>query len=139
PLSRQEPGGALAGCERYQARTERSRRVNRSGAQACVGERRVEVGGCGPRGVHRGGRVDDRRRTPAVACDDVDTPAPLWHGSHPPDMPPQLMAHLFHFAPGPNRYGPLSFYELHVWAWKDNPRGIFTDWNPNVSCAAWEG
>jgi hypothetical protein len=27
-----------------------------------------------------------------------------------------------------------AFYELHVWAWKNNPSGMFTDWNPNVSC-----
>ena len=49
------------------------------------------------------------------------------------------MGHLFHFAPGPNRYGPTPFYELHVWAWKNNPSGTFADWNPNVSCAAWGG
>jgi hypothetical protein len=80
----------------------------------------------------RGGRLQ------LVAIEYI-TPAPAWHSSHPPDVPPQLMAHLFHFAAGPNRYGPLSFYELHVWAWKENPRGTFADWNPNVSCAAWEG
>jgi hypothetical protein len=28
------------------------------------------------------------------------------------------------------------FYTLHVWAWKDNPNGTFTNWNPNVSCDA---
>jgi hypothetical protein len=44
---------------------------------------------------------------------------------------------LFHFAPGPNRYGPPAFYELHVWAWKDNRRGSFADWNPTASCEEW--
>ena len=29
--------------------------------------------------------------------------------------------------------GP-AFYELHVWAWRDNPSGVFVDWNPRVSC-----
>ena len=24
-------------------------------------------------------------------------------------------------------------YELHVWAWRDNPHGV-VDWNPRVSC-----
>ena len=24
---------------------------------------------------------------------------------------------------------------LHVWVWKDNPEGIFANWNPTVSCA----
>jgi len=23
-----------------------------------------------------------------------------------------------------------------VWAYRDNPSGTFSDWNPNVSCAA---
>ena len=70
-----------------------------------------------------------------VAAEYV-TPAAAWD---PPNRPatPQLMGHLMHFAPGPNRYGPDAFYELHVWAWKDNPRGTFADWNPTVSCAEW--
>jgi hypothetical protein len=67
------------------------------------------------------------------------TPAAAWQGSHAPGDQPSLQGHLFHFAPGPNRYGPDAFYELHVWAWKNNPRGTFADWNPNVSCAEWEG
>jgi hypothetical protein len=27
-----------------------------------------------------------------------------------------------------------ALYELHVWAWRDNPNGTFVDWNPQVSC-----
>jgi len=26
-------------------------------------------------------------------------------------------------------------FELHVWAWRDNPQGPFVDWNDHVSCA----
>jgi hypothetical protein len=26
------------------------------------------------------------------------------------------------------------FYLLHVWQWKHNPAGRFTDWNPRVTC-----
>lgn len=26
------------------------------------------------------------------------------------------------------------FYLLHVWPWKHNPSGRFTDWNPRVTC-----
>lgn len=34
----------------------------------------------------------------------------------------------------PNRYRLDALYELHVWAWRDNPNGTFVDWNPRVSC-----
>ena len=72
-----------------------------------------------------------------VAAEYV-TPAGAWDPHHDPFEKPELMGHLFHFAPGPNRYGPDAFYELHVWAWKNNPSGTFADWNPQVSCAEWK-
>jgi hypothetical protein len=55
-----------------------------------------------------------------------------WHASH--EAPPVLMGQLFNYVSAPNRYGLPAFYELHVWAWKRNPAGIFADWNPRVSC-----
>jgi len=27
-----------------------------------------------------------------------------------------------------------AHFELHVWAWRDNPNGAFVDWNNEVSC-----
>lgn len=57
-----------------------------------------------------------------------------WDAKHPD--PPQLMGQLFHFFDAPNRFGLPPFYTLHVWAWKDNPVGAFTNWNPTVSCNA---
>ena len=48
--------------------------------------------------------------------------------------PASLEGQLFNFNGAPNRYGLDPFYELHVWAWKPNPRGAFADMNPNVSC-----
>jgi hypothetical protein len=66
-------------------------------------------------------------------------PAAAWEATHDDFDLPALMGHLFHYAPGPNRYGPPAFYELHVWAWKDNPSGTFADWNPKVSCNGWPG
>jgi hypothetical protein len=48
--------------------------------------------------------------------------------------PATLGGHLFSFTNAPNRYGLPAFYELHVWAWKTNPRGAFADMNPDVSC-----
>lgn len=50
--------------------------------------------------------------------------------------PAALEGHLFNFTGSPNRYGLDPFYELHVWAWRDNPSGAFTDLNPDVSCDA---
>ncbi len=50
--------------------------------------------------------------------------------------PASLDGHLFNFTNAPNRYGLPPFYELHVWAWKANPMGVFADMNPNVSCDA---
>jgi hypothetical protein len=50
--------------------------------------------------------------------------------------PKDLEGHLFHFVSEPNRYGLPNFYELHVWAWRENPTGAFADMNPNVSCDA---
>jgi hypothetical protein len=51
---------------------------------------------------------------------------------------PQLMGQLFHYFESPNRFALPAFYTLHVWAWKENPQGMFANWNPNVSCEAYE-
>jgi hypothetical protein len=48
--------------------------------------------------------------------------------------PPQLYQQLLQLIPSPNRYGLNTFYELHVWAWQDNPNGAFVDWNNKVNC-----
>lgn len=29
----------------------------------------------------------------------------------------------------------FDLWALHVWVWKDNPSGMFADWNPTVTCA----
>jgi hypothetical protein len=29
---------------------------------------------------------------------------------------------------------PFPHWSLHIWLWKDNPNGIFTNYNPNVTC-----
>ena len=47
-----------------------------------------------------------------------------------------LDGHLFNFNSAPNRYGLEPFYELHVWAWRQNPAGPFADNNPKASCSA---
>jgi hypothetical protein len=44
-------------------------------------------------------------------------------------------------APAPVLFGQefvqnhtFDVWALHVWVWKDNPSGMFADWNPQVSC-----
>jgi len=63
--------------------------------------------------------------------------ADAWNAKHAD--PPQLMGQLFHLFDAPNRFNLPAFYTLHVWAWKENPNGTFTNWNPNVSCEAFGG
>jgi hypothetical protein len=63
--------------------------------------------------------------------------AEQWHASN--EGPPVLMGQHFHYVGSPNRYGLPAFYELHVWAWRDNPHGTFVDWNPAVSCEEYVG
>jgi len=50
--------------------------------------------------------------------------------------PASLGGQLFNFTDAPNRYGLPGFYELHAWAWRQNPAGAFADNNPRVSCDA---
>jgi len=57
-----------------------------------------------------------------------------WHSKNP--APPELMGQLLHLFESPNRFGLPDFYTLHVWAWKENPTGTFSNWHANVSCDA---
>ena len=58
--------------------------------------------------------------------------AATWLAHH--TSPPMLEGQAFQFVGSPNRYGLPAFFELHVWAWRDNPAGAFVDWNNHVSC-----
>lgn len=49
--------------------------------------------------------------------------------------PPVLEGQVFLYVDSPNRFNTPAFFELHVWAWRDNPQGDFVDWNNHVSCA----
>ena len=60
--------------------------------------------------------------------------ADVWHESHALNDPPLIEGQLLQFVDGPNRFGLPAHYELHVWAWRDNPNGVFADWNTHVSC-----
>ena len=60
-----------------------------------------------------------------------------WHAKNP--APPELMGQLMHLFESPNRFGLPNFYTLHVWAWKENPTGTFSNWHAKVSCDAFRG
>lgn len=51
-------------------------------------------------------------------------PVDAWAGEDPPTLLGQVM----------HRHSTLPIYKLHIWLWESNPRGIFADWNPRVSC-----
>jgi hypothetical protein len=42
--------------------------------------------------------------------------------------PPRLFGHDFKVN------SAFQIWGLHVWVWKDNPSGLFADWNPRVGC-----
>ena len=46
------------------------------------------------------------------------------------DTPPSLFGLQFH------RNEAFQLWVLHVWLYRENPSGMFTDWNPAVTCAA---
>ena len=54
--------------------------------------------------------------------------------SHHNNVPPSLDDQDFQFVDAPNQFALPPFFELHVWAWRDNPQGAFVDWNNHVSC-----
>lgn len=121
---------------------------------AAIADGYAQFGGCvsgpevGAMGVHfvNGGYVDgtlDADHPEALIYEmkngsarlvgvEYITPAPAWDAEHE-DVPVLLGQHL-QFLGSPNRYRLPGLYELHVWAWRDNPNGTFVDWNPNVTC-----
>ena len=57
-----------------------------------------------------------------------------WHQDHCRNA--RAQGQLLHLFESPNRFGLPNFYTLHVWAWKENPTGAFSNWHANVSCDA---
>jgi hypothetical protein len=58
----------------------------------------------------------------------------LWEKQNPNAGVPTVEGHQMNLVGEPNRYGLPAFYELHVWAFEQNPVGSFSDWNTRVSC-----
>jgi len=74
--------------------------------------------------------VGDRRRLVGV---EFIVDAATWLKNHN-NTPPVLEGQDFQFVGAPNRFNLDPFFELHVWAWRDNPQGAFVDWNNRVTC-----
>jgi hypothetical protein len=73
--------------------------------------------------------IDGQLRLAAV---EYFVDAQQWDAAN--TAPPVLGGQLFHYVSAPNRLKMPAHYELHVWAWKRNSSGTFSDWNPRVSC-----
>ena len=60
--------------------------------------------------------------------------ASVWTSNNPGGGVPALEGNLLNYVGAPNRYGLPAFYEMHVWAWEQNPLGNYADWNTHVTC-----
>ena len=61
--------------------------------------------------------------------------ADVWDVVH--SSAPRLMGATFDEHRGEARHGlPFDHYELHVWAWRNNPAGLTAPFNPKVACPA---
>jgi hypothetical protein len=74
--------------------------------------------------------VGNKRRLVGV---EFIVDAATWLKNHN-NTPPVLEGQDFQFVGAPNRFNLDPFFELHVWAWRDNPQGAFVDWNNAVTC-----
>jgi len=59
----------------------------------------------------------------------------VWVSNNPNGGVPALAGNLLNYVAAPNRYGLPAFYEIHVWAWQNNPQGSYADWNTQVTCS----
>jgi len=62
-----------------------------------------------------------------LAAVEYIVPAEPWDQANPGTLP-ELMGHSLHLNE------ELGVYVLHAWVWKNNPAGMYEDWNPKVSC-----
>jgi hypothetical protein len=60
--------------------------------------------------------------------------AAAWEAKNGKGSVPSLDGHLMNYVGSPNRYGLDPFFEIHVWAHEENPKGAFADWNTHVTC-----
>jgi hypothetical protein len=60
-------------------------------------------------------------------------PAAVWDATN--SAPPMLGNQVFEDRRLPGSGGPpFPNYGLHVWVWQNNPSGMYSPWNPTVTC-----
>lgn len=62
-----------------------------------------------------------------LAAVEFIVPAEPWDATGNAELP-SLYGKSFHLNES------LGVYVLHAWVWKNNPSGMFEDWNPKVTC-----
>jgi hypothetical protein len=85
--------------------------------------------------------ADGRRRLVGVEYfEPVFSNGTPWFGPGAPpsvDNPPPVLYGRTFVGPMPGHNPQMPWhYELHVWAWRNNPMGTFAQWNPRVSCGS---
>ena len=70
--------------------------------------------------------VYERGRDGSYALVGVEYAVPIdaWVEEEPPSIMGESL----------RRSERLGIWYLHVWVWRENPQGLFADWNPAVSC-----
>lgn len=63
----------------------------------------------------------------ALGAVEYIVPAAPWDAAGN-TQPPLVMGRPLHLN------AALGVYLLHAWIWRENPAGLFEDWNPKVSC-----
>jgi hypothetical protein len=66
--------------------------------------------------------LDAKGQITGLVAHEYIVPIAAWTSKHPP----RLFGVDFH------KHPTLPLWVLHAWLWKDNPAGIFQDWNPAV-------
>ncbi len=91
-------------------------------------DRRLELGR--PEVLLYAPTADGTRRLAGLEYVVVDADQEL----HTDDDRPSLRGHEFDGPMPGHEPGMPVHYDLHVWAWHDNPNGRWSAWNPGLSC-----
>jgi len=66
--------------------------------------------------------LDAHGKIAGLVAHEYIVPVDAWTAA----QPPSLFGVSFH------KHPTLPLWVLHTWLWKDNPTGVFSDWNPAV-------